>query len=135
METVKELRIIVTGDCNFHDYDFLFDSIASVLDIYENKNVCDSPNGVKFLSMMRNRAESLGVQLAYTCGYEVIPFTEVLSPNDMIKYASQARGKVLIVFWSCKSRTDDLKKMIDIAKKNGLDIYEFEIRLPQSHWF
>ena len=134
MGTVKELRIIVTGDCNFHDYDFLFDSIASVLDIYENKDACDSPNDVKFLSMMRNRADSLVVQLAYSCDYDVISFIDDSSPNNMINYASHAKGKILIVFWSGKSRSDDLKKIIDIAKKNGLDIYEFEMRLPQSHW-
>lgn len=137
---MKELRVIIAGSRDFNDFPKLMNSCIAILSDITNKN--ENLDKIRIVSGAARGADRLGEQYAKVAGYEVSRFPadwEGLGKRagyvrnvEMAKYA-MADGSygVLIAFWDGKSK--GTKHMIDLAEKNGLEVYIVRFREEQDN--
>lgn len=127
---MKELRVVIAGSRDFDDLPKLISSCANILsDIINRRNDLDK---IRVVSGTAKGADQLGEQYAKIAGYEVTKFypdwnglgkkAGYVRNTEMAKYAvANGNYGVLIAFWDGKSK--GTKHMIDLAKKNNLEVY------------
>ena len=122
---MAELRIIITGDMDFKNYQLLSDTIMDYLEDMDfvDPPIVDDPSQVIFISGGRRGAEVLGEQFAYKYEYNVVRFStldDLKTCEKMAEYASEKDNHgVMFVFTNGK----DFSNQINIGIKYGLDVH------------
>lgn len=123
------MRIIITGDRDFLDYERLEQIMLQIMEKYPNETVEIVAGGDK-------GAESIGELFALKHYLKVARFPAnwrrygssagYIRNSDMIDYARQGKG-ILIAFWDGKS--GGTKNMIQLAKRWGLEVMVYPTKI------
>ena len=127
---MKELRVIIAGSRDFDDFPKLMNSCIDIL--FKITEQHSDLNKIRIVSDTARGADRQGEQYAKIAGYGVSRFPAdwdtfgescwLCKKSQMAKYAiADGNYGVLIAFWDGKSK--GIKHMIDIAKKNGLEVH------------
>lgn len=137
---MKELRIIIAGGRDFHDYmkmkisvnKILVDLVARRQSIGIGNEEGVSRENIKFISGNARGADITGERFAEEYGFTIKKFIPdwdgfgkragYVRNAEMAKFAVEDDNcGVLIAFWDGKSR--GTKYMIDLANKYGLEVH------------
>ena len=132
----KEIRIIVAGYREFNDYTFVKSKIHELLfrliDEYEGLEKSD----IRFISGTCRGVDKLGERYANEYGYKLseFPANWKLYHNSagyernkqMADFAVQDGSIGILLAFTC-DKSKGTKLMIDLAKKNGLEVNIVEI--------
>ena len=124
---MEELRIIIAGSRDFHDYDLLKREVLNIVR-YDNR----PKKFIKIVSGKARGADTLGEQFAEEFGLEVKEFLAdwnglgkragYVRNAEMAKFAVENNNDgMLIAFWDGKSK--GTKHMIDLAEKYDLEVH------------
>lgn len=116
-------KIIIAGSRGFNNYEFLCNVVdAIIVDNYVDDKIVIISGGAR-------GADKLGEKYANEKEYELLVF-----PAEWDKFGKRAgyvrneqmalNADVLVAFWDGTSR--GTKHMIDLAKKNGLEVFEIK---------
>lgn len=126
------MRIIITGDRDFLDYERLEQIMLQIMEKYPNETVEIVAGGDK-------GAESIGELFALKHYLKVARFPAnwrrygssagYIRNSDMIDYARQEKG-ILIAFWDGKS--GGTKNIIQLAKRWGLEVIVYQTKIQEG---
>lgn len=132
----REIRIIVAGGRDFDDYTMLRSTIHNLLFALIDRYDDLEKSNIRFISGSARGADSLGEKYANNYGYNLSRFPA--DWDNLGKSAGYIRNKqmaefaiddnsigILLAFWDGKSK--GTKHMIDLAKKNDLEVIIIEI--------
>ena len=143
MKTI--IKIIIAGSRNFSNYELLKNSMDRIISKIQKQDK-NKDYEIEIIEGEALGADALGRQYGFEKGYKIKAFPAdwydlsanpcVIRKNkrgieynvlagfnrnkDMAEYAKDAEKSILVAFWDGKSK--GTKNMIDIAKKNGLEI-------------
>jgi YspA, cpYpsA-related SLOG family len=120
------VRVIVAGSRGFNDYKKLASTLVKYFISHGYR-----PSDIEIISGTANGADKLGEKFAKKSGCKLTRMPAewwrygnsagYVRNLEMAKYAKKAHHSVCFCFWDGKSK--GTKHMIDIAKKEGLELH------------
>lgn len=128
------MRIIIAGSRDFNNYELLKKETLTIVKSFKDKGYNTKRENVEIISGTARGADKLGERFADEFNLKCVRMSAdwdtygkragYLRNAEMSKYAKQdGEVGILIAFWNGSNGT---KHMIDLAKKDGLEVFIIE---------